>query len=179
LKSPRLLAEKSEPRSAAAGSIANCPEREKPTVESAHAAACELAEEVIRKFGAVRLRVQGTSMTPAIRPGDTISIQRTNPREIAPGEIIMFSRDGQMFAHRVIKRIHAENGMQFLTQGDRMQHPDPAVRAEEFLGRVVLIERGKRRIAPSSRISAAGRTLGGILRNSEKATALYLRVVSS
>ncbi len=129
-------------------------------MKSSHAAACELAEEVIRKFGTVRLRVQGTSMTPAIRPGDTISIRRAHPREIEPGEIIMYSRDGQMFAHRVLRRVHENGEMQFLTQGDRMLHPDPPVSAENLLGRVVLIERGHRRIAPQSRIGAAAPRAG-------------------
>jgi signal peptidase I len=146
-------------------------------VKSSHAAACELAEEVIRKFGTVRLRVQGTSMTPAIRPGDTISIQRTHPREIETGEIIFFSRDGRMYAHRVIRRVHADGEIKFITQGDRMQHPDPAVSAAEILGRVVMIERGQRRIAPPSHIGTAARALGTILRNSERATGLYLRLM--
>ena len=57
-----------------------------------------------------------------------------------------------------------------------MQHPDPAVSAAEILGRVVMIERGQRRIAPPSHIGTAARALGTILRNSERATGLYLRL---
>jgi hypothetical protein len=33
---------------------------------------CELAAEVIRSFGRVRLRATGTSMLPAIWPGDVL-----------------------------------------------------------------------------------------------------------
>lgn len=148
-------------------------------MKSTHAVASELAEEVIRKFGTVRLRVQGTSMTPAIRPGDTISIERTHPREIEPGEIILYAREGRMFAHRVIRRVQTAVGVRLLTQGDRMQLPDPLVSAEELLGRVVLIERGSRSIAPRARIGAAERALGGILKYSERATGLYLRLMPS
>jgi signal peptidase I len=141
------------------------------------ATACELAEEVIRKFGSVRLRVQGTSMMPAIRPGDTIEVERTHPREIAPGEIVLYARDGRFFAHRVVRRSQTALGTQLVTQGDRLQSPDAPISARELLGRVTFIERGRRRVPPRAHIGAVERAVARILRFSDRATGLYLRLI--
>ena len=56
--------------------------------------ACGLAEEVVRTFGEVRLRVFGTSMVPSILPGDLVLIQRASLHEISAGEVVLFLRDG-------------------------------------------------------------------------------------
>lgn len=143
------------------------------------ATACELAEEVIRKFGSVRLRVQGTSMLPAIRPGDTIEVERTHPREIAPGEIVLYARDGRFFAHRVVRRSQTAQGTLLVTQGDRLQAADAPVSACELLGRVTFIERGRRRVPPRARIGSLEKAVGRILRLSDRATGLYLRLIPS
>jgi signal peptidase I len=143
------------------------------------AAACELAEEVIRKFGSIRLRVQGTSMMPAIRPGDTIEVERTHPRQIAAGDIVLYAREGRFFAHRVIRRGQTVRGTQLVTQGDRLQAADPPVSPEELLGRVTFIERGRRRVAPRAHAGAVERAVGRILRLSDRATGLYLRLIPS
>ena len=66
--------------------------------------ACGLAQEVVHNFGEVRLRVFGTSMVPAVLPGDQILIQRATLEEILPGEIAVFLRAGRLFVHRVVDR---------------------------------------------------------------------------
>ena len=68
------------------------------------ALACGLAGEVVRTFGEVRLRVFGTSMAPSILPGDLVSVQRAGLMEISPGDIVVFSREGRLFVHRVVWR---------------------------------------------------------------------------
>jgi len=39
-----------------------------------HALKCELAGEVLRSSGRLRLKVSGSSMLPVIRPGDTLEL---------------------------------------------------------------------------------------------------------
>ena len=65
---------------------------------------CELAGEVVRAFGELRLRVLGTSMVPSLHPGDLVSIQRASPSEVSTGEIALYLREGRLFAHRVVAR---------------------------------------------------------------------------
>ena len=63
-----------------------------------------LVEEIVQTFGKVRLRVFGTSMTPAILPGDLVSIRHVDLDEISAGEVVLFLQNGRLFVHRVVGR---------------------------------------------------------------------------
>ena len=142
--------------------------------------ACGLAGDIVRTFGEIRLRVFGTSMVPSILPGDLISIQRASLSEISPGEIVLYSREGRLFAHRVVARAGTQDDPQLVTRGDRLSHNDPPVSSSELLGRVTSIQsadgRGLRQIRPAARLSAWEQMVLRVLRTSDRATYLYLRL---
>ncbi len=154
--------------------------------------ACNLVSEVVQKAGRVRLRVSGSSMVPAMRPGDLITVERASLKDIAQGEIVVFARSGRLVVHRVLTTVHAPtksgiarapgNSREPLlrTRGDRARRPDPIVYSSELLGRVTQIERGGHRVqlGARARLSAATRAFTWVLRVSDRATALYLRVSS-
>ena len=135
-----------------------------------------LAGEVVRRFGKVRLRVFGTSMVPSIHPGDLISVQRASLSEISPGEIVLYSREGRLFAHRVVARAGSLEQPLLIMRGDRHRHNDPPVLSSELLGRVNFIERGHRRLQPADGLSLWKRMILLLLRSSDRATYLYLRL---
>jgi hypothetical protein len=139
--------------------------------------ACGLAGEVVRTFGEVRLRVFGTSMVPAILPGDLVSVHRANLQDISLGEVVMFLREGRLFVHRVVARKVAacENDPDepfLITCGDRLRHQDPPVSELELLGRVVSIERDHREV----KLPAANSNplIVRMLLSSDRLTSLYL-----
>jgi signal peptidase I len=138
--------------------------------------ACGLAGEVVRTFGVVRLRVFGTSMAPAILPGDLVSIERASLNEISPGEVVLFQQRGRFFVHRVVDRKAAEalEDSYLITRGDRLRHDDPPVYSSEFLGRVISLERNRRKMEIPARKSH--RWLGGFLRASDRLTYVYVRL---
>lgn len=144
--------------------------------------ACGLAEEVVRTFGEIRLRVFGTSMAPAMLPGDLVTIRRSALEEISAGEVVLFLKDGRFFVHRVVGHkaiIPAMNDSEeayLITRGDRLRHNDPPVSTHELLGRVVCLERGDRRIHLRPRES--GGAFARLLRTSDRATYLYVRVLA-
>jgi signal peptidase I len=142
--------------------------------------ACGLAGDVVRTFGEVRLRVFGTSMVPSILPGDLIFIQRAHLSEISPGEIVLYSREGRLFAHRVVARAGSHDNLRLITRGDRLSHNDPPVLSSELLGRVTSIQcadgRGHRQLQPAARVNAWGQLIVRLLRTSDRATYLYLRL---
>src|ERR1700681_2170915 len=142
--------------------------------------ACGLAGEVVRTFGEVRLRVFGTSMVPSILPGDLISVQRAGLSEISPGEIVLYSREGRLFAHRVVACAGSHDDPRLITRGDRLSHNDPPVSSSELLGRVTSIlcadGRDLRQIQPAARLSAWEQLILRVLRTSDRATYLYLRL---
>jgi signal peptidase I len=143
-----------------------------------NAVACSLAGEIVQTFGEVRLRVFGTSMAPSILPGDLVSVQRAGLSEISPGEIVLFTRKGGLAVHRVVARTTTLGRPSLITRGDRLRHNDPPVSSSEFLGRVHFVERGGRRLQPAARPGAWERMIGLLLRSSDRATSLYLRLAA-
>jgi signal peptidase I len=138
-----------------------------------------LVEEVVRSFGKVRLRVLGTSMAPAVLPGDLVSVRRVDLGEISAGEMVLFLQNGRLFVHRVVSRnvVSATGNTEelfLITRGDRLRHDDPPVSSKELLGRVVSIERDNRNVelAPHG----SNRLFARLLRASDRATYLHLRL---
>jgi signal peptidase I len=143
--------------------------------------ACGLAEEVVRTFGEVRLRVFGTSMVPSILPGDLVSIRSASLHDISPGEVVLFFQKGRLFVHRVVDRkVVATAGSPgepcLITRGDRLRHTDPPVSAPELLGRVVSIERDNREVELLS--IGSNDLIARLLQSSDRMTYLYLRLAA-
>jgi signal peptidase I len=144
--------------------------------------ACGLAEEVVRTFGEVRLRVFGTSMVPFILPGDLVLIQRASLDEILPGQVVLFLQKGRLFVHRVVDRKVAVTAGRpevscLITRGDRLRHEDPPVSSLELLGRMVSIERDTRKVELIAH--GSNRLIVRLLQSSDRVTYLYLRLAAA
>jgi len=139
--------------------------------------ACGLAGEVLGTFGEIRLRVFGTSMVPSILPGDLICVQRACVSEISTGEIVLYSRDGRMFAHRVLELVGCGNDTLLITRGDRLPQNDPPISSTELLGRVTSLGRGNIQRRPAIHLNGWERLIAPLLRRSDQATYLYVRLV--
>ena len=133
------------------------------TLDRAHALRCEVAGEVLRSFGRLRLKVTGWSMFPAIRPGDILELEPAKRSELSDGQIILFSRGRRLFVHRLL----TTHGSNIVTRGDAMPHPDPVVSDKELLGRVTGIEHDEKCIQPSTRLSFSQRVVAGLVRSSD------------
>src|SRR5271170_4820695 len=110
---------------------------------------CELVAEALRACNEARMRVTGTSMLPAIWPRDILRVRPSV--EIPPnqGSVVLFLRDGRLFAHRVVGR----DGAQLITCGDSVPDCDAPVAVADVLGIVAgLICEGEseRTVAPPS-----------------------------
>ncbi len=130
----------------------------------------ELASEVLRRFGQLRLQVSGASMLPSVWPGDVVTICNSQLCEVRRGDIVLFYRDRRFFMHRVLD-VSADR---LLTRGDSVISPDPPVRSDELLGRVVSIASGAVVRAPSQ-LGAIGRLLAFAARHSTTFCNLLLR----
>ena len=127
-----------------------------------------LAVEVLRRFGEARLRLMGTSMLCAVWPGDLVAVRRQGMGEIRRGHVVLFVREGRLFAHRVVGKIHREDRT--------LLENDPPVSAAELLGRVTGVIRGSRCLVPGFTI---WRRIGSwLLCRSELGTRLALRLGS-
>lgn len=135
---------------------------------------CELAAEVIRSFGSLRLRVVGTSMLPVLWPGDILSVHRHNPTEVKAGDVVVFRNGRRLVTHRVIHRTPYQKSIQWVTRGDRLKYDDAPVSSHELLGRVVSIQRGSRRL--SAHLTFWNKIGSSILSRSEFCTRLLVRL---
>jgi len=156
---------------------------------NANAVGCELAGEIVRTFGRVRVRVTGTSMIPAVWPGDVLVVERRAVEKIQRGEIAVAERAGRLVAHRVISAApncvalapHAAPASSaviapLLTRGDSQLAPDEPLHPEELLGTVVLIERGRAARQPRRALNFAAKLVAGMAQRSTTATRVLVRL---
>ena len=158
------------------------------THHNANALGCELAGEVVRTFGRVRVRVTGISMIPAVWPGDVLVVERRAAEKIQKGEIAVAEREGTLLAHRVVvvpttaapgfNPSFARPTSSVITRGDSQLFPDEPLHADELLGTVVLIERGTRARQPRRALGIAARGLAAIARRSTTAARFFVRLHS-
>jgi signal peptidase I len=132
----------------------------------------ELAAQVLRDSGKLRFRATGSSMLPAIRPGDILAVHRRQISETQLGDIAFFSCYGGVVAHRIISK-----GQDFfIAQGDSVPSPDNLVTTENFLGLVVSIERDGKSFVPSLYPGALSGFMATVLKRSYFATRIWLAV---
>jgi signal peptidase I len=136
---------------------------------------CELAEEVLRSSGSLRLRVTGWSMLPTVMPGDTLLIKRTPGNAVLEGDIVLFGRDRRFFVHRVVAKSLAHNA-ELVTRGDAMSAPDPPVPESDLLGRVSFILRNGKYIEPSRSLRFSERAVAALVQRSSFAARVVVDV---
>jgi len=105
-----------------------------------------LAEEVLRSYGRLRIMARGSSMIPTIFPGDILFVERDPLARLRPGHIVLASRGGRFFAHRVARLTALGGAPRVITRGDALCAEDPAFLHDEILGRVTSVVRGQKQI---------------------------------
>jgi signal peptidase I len=115
-----------------------------------HALKCEMAAQVLRTFGTLRLEVTGLSMLPSVWPGDTLFLERREMGEIAAGDIILFTRRDKLVAHRVLRKTGGGDETYAITRGDGLLSTDDPVSPAELLGRVRSVSRAGEYVSPDA-----------------------------
>jgi signal peptidase I len=137
----------------------------------------ELAGEVLRSAGTLRLQVTGWSMLPTLMQGDVLDFERASGEEVSTGNIVLFSRGGTLFAHRIINPFTGHKTGFVLTQGDAIGTPDPPVPNSELFGKVSRIVRAGKSIEPARTLSISARLLAALLRRSYSAVRVVSKVL--
>ncbi len=104
----------------------------------------DLALEVLRTSGQVRLAARGYSMLPSLWPGDVLTIQAITPDRVALADVVLCARDGNFSIHRVLRYADVHGELCLVTRGDSMSEEDAPVAGGELLGKVIAIERDGR-----------------------------------
>lgn len=142
------------------------------TTAAVSATKCELAGEVLRTSGKLRLQVNGWSMLPSVWPGDTLLVESIPSGRVAEGDIALYFRDRRLFAHRVVSAVPNQ---EIITRGDAMLRPDPPVSHRELLGRVVALVRDGKVIEPRPSLRVLDRFVAALVRRSTIAARVLVR----
>jgi signal peptidase I len=144
-----------------------------------HALKCELASDVLRSSGRLRLRVTGWSMLPTIFPGDTVMIERASGENVCEGDIVLFDRDRRLFVHRVSGKSGSTGDLRIVTQGDAMTRPDPPVSGSQVLGKVRFVLRDGRLSQPATCLGFSSRAVAALVRRSSSAARVIVAIRKS
>lgn len=131
-----------------------------------HALKCQMAAQVLRTFGTLRLEVTGLSMLPSVWPGDTLFLERREMGEIAAGDIILFARRNKLVAHRVLRKTVVGDETYAITRGDGLLSSDDPVSPAELLGSVCSVSRAGESVSPNADLGFLARVASGMARRS-------------
>ncbi len=144
--------------------------------DGAHALKCELAGEVLRSSGTLRLPAMGRSMLPTIWPGDMLAIEPASSGAVSEGDIVLFSNGRQFVAHRVVTKSNAPEGTSVQTQGDAVSRADSPLSDHDLLGRVAFILRNGKLVEPARNLRFSERAVAALVRCSEVAARVVVGV---
>ena len=103
-----------------------------------------VALELWEKAGAQHwFPVEGKSMFPLLRKGDTILVN-CGRDQVQRGSVVLFSQKGRLIAHRVWRITNDKGSLILVTKGDSRGTFDAPLPEERIIGRVVAVERGGR-----------------------------------
>ncbi|HKV23586.1 MAG TPA: signal peptidase I [Candidatus Acidoferrum sp.] len=139
-----------------------------------------LLAEALGLNGSIRLPATGTSMVPAIHPGDTLTIHPVKECEVAVGDLVVFAAEEALVVHRVVRISKQTGERQLVTRGDRLLRDDAPTPWNNVLGRVVQIKRRNHTVRPADAPAPTRghRALCQVLQRSDHATSLFLRATA-
>lgn len=136
----------------------------------------EMVAEALRRGASVSLDLQGTSMLPALWPGDVLTVDPVSHEGLAMGDLVFVAREGRSFVHRLIRRSTFDGCVCWISRGDATRHEDMPLTASQVLGRVVHIRRGHCTLTPSRNLSCLHRGFAWLLRHSARTIGIVLRI---
>lgn len=97
----------------------------------------EVAGQLLRQGGRLRIKARGGSMMPFVLDGDVALVTAAEGHELRVGDVICYETSpGRLFLHRVIAR----TGDRLVARGDALPVGEHVPLAR-LLGRVVAVER--------------------------------------
>ena len=136
----------------------------------------EMALEILRAGGTLRLKTFGTSMVPSLWPGDTVLIKTKPVDDLRYGDIVLIAREDRLVVHRVVEIGQTEGIAYLVTRGDSLAAADAPANEPNVLGCVAAVERNGRLLIPRRRRSPLNRLFGALLGRSRGLLNWTLRV---
>jgi signal peptidase I len=136
----------------------------------------QMVIESLQCGASVFLELQGTSMLPALWPGDVLTVAPMSGDELATGDLVFVVRAGRSFVHRLVGKMELDGCPSWITRGDSVREEDTPLTTSQVRGRVVSIRRGSRNLIPNRKPSHTDRAFSWMLCHSARITGLVLRI---
>lgn len=95
-----------------------------------HTIVKDISFSMLEEGISVKVRADGYSMYPAIRPGSFIHIEPVSEgNQPSAGDIVAWKRDSGFVVHRLVRIVRKENETWFVTRGDSCTRDDQPIRA--------------------------------------------------
>jgi signal peptidase I len=100
-----------------------------------------LFEDILGRDLILRVKVTGKSMSPVLRGGEILTIQKVPSSSLHIGDLIFYkTREGFPLLHRLVRRQRERDRFLFQTKGDALIAIDEPVTEDNILGKVCGIE---------------------------------------
>ncbi len=111
----------------------------------------EIGFRLLAEGTTIRVKAEGFSMYPCIKPGSILHIEPVEPGyKLRPGEIIAWKRESGFVVHRLVRVYEHKLRKYVATRGDSIMDEDEPVLLEQIAGRVVKVEFPEGKPVPSN-----------------------------
>jgi signal peptidase I len=110
----------------------------------------EIGFSLLAEGKTIRVRAEGFSMYPSIKPGSVIFIEPFREgMEPSSGDIIAWKREAGFVVHRLVKIYLHKHQKYFITRGDSIMAEDEPVLFDDIAGKVIRVENPQGKAVPA------------------------------
>jgi signal peptidase I len=104
----------------------------------------DVATGILHRGYGIRLRVEGSSMMPTIRPGEAVIVKPATATNVKLKDIVFYQTERGVIGHRLVRITNRNGKLVLLARGDADKGASEPVAPAQILGRLVAVERNGR-----------------------------------
>lgn len=101
----------------------------------------EAVKDLLRQGHTVELSAYGRSMIPYLRPGQKVQLAPVDMTQIVRGDLVAFHKADYLVVHRVHAVLSEKGTIHLLTKGDSNLNFDALVDEQNYLAKVIAVQR--------------------------------------
>ena len=109
-------------------------------MESNQAVCHILLKKAIKKGVRISPKVEGESMLPTLKPGQTITLEHVPFSRVQVGDILVFRGPAHNVVHRLIETVEKDGKLLYITKGDNNLTADPPASSDKIIGRISSVD---------------------------------------
>ncbi len=100
-----------------------------------------LCQEAFARGEAVRMPVEGVSMSPWLLPGDIVRVEAASLADLRVGQVALGDRGGRIVMHQFVARANTGKGLSLVLRAISTNTLEAIMAGEKVIGRVASVER--------------------------------------